>query len=407
MPHATRHMTHKNWLRKSWHYILLVLVTILITTVLVVSAGWFVASPAQGNVWRSLSNVVWGAGLPSFSYPFSKTSLTFYDGGTTKQVGTYNFPVSKGLAGVYMSLEPGAIRELHWHANAAEWAYVMEGRTRITLTSPEGQVEIADVDAGGLWYFPRGWGHSIEGLGPGTAKFILVFNDGTFSEGATFSITDWLSHTPISWVAQNLSLSPKQVSQLPPKQVYISRHSPAPGPLAATRPRNPGTSPLKLSHVYNLLGQKPISSEEGNTLKLASAKEFPASFNMSGAVIHLEPGAMRQLHWHPNADEWQYILKGEMELSVFASEGKASVSRLATGDVGYVPKGYGHALRNSSKQPVDILVVFNDGDYQSIDLNDWISTNPDSVLGNTFQISPDLVEKLPRGDKLFVLPAKP
>jgi oxalate decarboxylase len=101
------------------------------------------------------------------------------------------------------------------------------------------------------------------------------------------------------------------------------------------------------------------------------------------------------------------VPKGVMVLGVFASEGKASISRLAGGDVGYVPKGYGHGLRNDSDQPLDVLVVFNSGDYQSIDLNDWIATNPDSVLGNTFQISPELVEKLPRRDRLFIAPAKP
>lgn len=73
----------------------------------------------------------------------------------------------------------------------------------------------------------------------------------------------------------------------------------------------------------------------------------------------------------------------------------------------YVPKGYGHALRNESDQPVDILVVFNAGDYQSIDLNDWIATNPSSVLGNTFQISPELVDKLPRRDQIFIAPPHP
>ena len=375
--------------------------------VLSVSVGGLVPAGAQETGWPSLSNAEWGAGLPAFSYPFSKTPLITYDGGTTKQVGTQEFPVSKGMAGVFMTLESGAIRELHWHANAAEWAYVIEGNTRITLTSPEGKAEIADVSAGELWYFPRGWGHSIEGLGPGTATFLLVFNDGTFSEGATFSITDWVSHTPSAWVAANLGLTPEQLRQFPTKQVYISRRPPAPGPLAATRALDPKTGPLELSHVFNLQQQKPGKGPAGSTLKLVTAKEFPASFDMSGAVIHLEPGAMRQLHWHPNADEWQYVLKGEMTLGVFASEGRASVSRLAAGDVGYVPKGYGHALRNESDQPVDILVVFNAGHYQSIDLNDWIATNPSSVLGNTFQIPPGLVDKLPRRDQIFIPPPRP
>ena len=339
--------------------------------------------------------------LPAFSFPFSSQPLTRYDGGTTKQVGTYNFPVSQGLAGVYMTLEPGAIRELHWHAFAAEWAYVIEGRTRITLTSPWGQVQIADVDAGGLWYFPKGWGHSIEGIGPGTAKFMLVFNNGAFKEGSTFSITDWLAHTPAAWVAQNLGLTAAQVKQLPKDQVYISRRPPAPGPLAETRPRGADISPLAQSHVFDLKALPPTFAQKGSTMQVASAKQFPASFNMAGALIHLEPGAMRALHWHPNADEWQFVLKGSYDLSVFASEGKSSVSSLTQGDVGYVPMGYGHALRNTSSGPTDVLVVFNDGDYQTLNLNDWIATNPTSVIANNLQVPVSLVDQLPKRDSEF------
>jgi oxalate decarboxylase len=342
-----------------------------------------------------------GGSLPAFSFPFSQQPLTRYDGGTTKQVGTYNFPVSQGMAGVYMTLEPGALRELHWHAFAAEWAYVIEGRTRITLTSPEGEVQIADVDAGGLWYFPRGWGHSIEGIGPGTAKFLLVMNNGMFKEGSTFSLTDWISHTPRAWVSQSLGLSPAQVQQLPRQQVYISRKPPAPGPLADTRPRGSGLKVMAQSHVFDLKAQPPRSARDGSELRLVSAKEFPASFNMTGAIIHLEPGAMRAMHWHPNADEWQYVLNGSYELSVFAAEGQASVSQLREGDVGYVPMGYGHALRNDGSTATDVLVVFNNGDYQSINLSEWLASNPTSVVANNLQIPPALADRLPKRDADF------
>lgn len=350
-------------------------------------------------VWAGVAQA---SALPAFSYPFSGLPLVRYDGGTTKQVGSYNFPVSTNIAGVYMTLEPGAIRELHWHAMAAEWAYVIEGRTRITLTSPEGEVQIADVDQGGLWYFPRGWGHSIEGIGPGTAKFLLVFNNGAFKEGSTFSITDWLAHTPAAWVAQNLGLSAKQVAQLPKEQVYISRRPPAPGPLADTQPRAAGVKPLKESHVFDLTSQPKRQARDGSSLQLASAKQFPASFNMSGAILHLEPGAMRAMHWHPNADEWQYVLNGSYDLNVFASEGQARLSSLKQGDVAYVPRGYGHALRNTAKGPTDVLVVFNDGDYQSINLNDWLATNPTSVVANNLQIPQSLSDQLPKDNADFI-----
>ncbi|MEL0340517.1 MAG: cupin domain-containing protein [Synechococcus sp.] len=353
------------------------------------------------GLWVSAISPAVAARLPAFSFPFASQPLTRYDGGTAKQVGTYNFPVSESMAGVYMTLEPGALRELHWHAFAAEWAYVIEGRTRITLTSPEGEVQIADVDAGGLWYFPKGWGHSIEGLGPGDAKFLLVFNDGSFKEGSTFSITGWVSHTPLQWVSQNLGITPKQVKQLPDKQVYITRKPPRPGPLAETFSRDHSFPRMTESHVFDLDQQPRQSPEDGSWLKIASSKEFPASFNMTGAIVHLEPGALRTMHWHPNASEWQYVLNGSYDLSVFASEGKSSVSSLKQGDVGYVPRGYGHALKNTSSGPTDVLVVFDSGTYQAINLNDWLAANPESVVANNFEIPLSLAEQLPKRNADF------
>lgn len=143
-----------------------------------------------------------------------------------------DFPISKSVAGVYMTLEPGALRELHWHANAAEWAYVFEGNLRVTVTDPEGRSEIDDLGPGDLWYFPRGHGHSIQGLGPGIAKFLLAFDNGYFSEFATFSVTDWLARTPKEIVAKNLGVPVQEIDAFPQKEVYISSGPvpPPPGP---------------------------------------------------------------------------------------------------------------------------------------------------------------------------------
>ena len=137
-----------------------------------------------------------GPELPSFRYPLGSQPTKQFNGGTAKEANVTGFPVSETLAGVYMTLKPGALRELHWHANAAEWAYVLEGNCRVTTIDPQGQWEIVDFGPGDVWYFPRGHGHSIQGLGPGTCVFLLVFDNGYFSEFGTFSISDWLGHTP-------------------------------------------------------------------------------------------------------------------------------------------------------------------------------------------------------------------
>ncbi len=346
----------------------------------------------------SLSGVQWGAGLPRFAYAFGSKDFEQLNGGRSRQVGSYNFPISKNMAGVLMELDPGALRELHWHAEAAEWAYVISGQTRITLTGPGGQTEVADVNAGEIWYFPKGWGHSIQNIGHETTKFVLVLNNGEFTEQSTFNLSDWISHTPMNVLTEGLGIPLSIAKQLPNSVRYM-----LPGSTSSIGTlKKPIKNPNQLPHAFTLLSRKPVFTDSNGTLKLVTAKEFPASFNMSAAIIHLEPGAMRGLHWHPNADEWQMVLNGQMELTVFPSGGKGAVEALNQGDVGYVPKGYGHALKNlSSDKPLDVLVVFNSGEYQSIDLNKWLTTTPAEVIKVNLQISEEQLRQFPRDTSLF------
>lgn len=90
-----------------------------------------------------------------------------------------------------MRLDQGVIRELHWHTEA-EWAYVLAGKVRVTALDLEGATFMDDLEAGDLWYFPAGHPHSLQGLGENGTEFLLIFDDGNFSEESTFVLTDWL-----------------------------------------------------------------------------------------------------------------------------------------------------------------------------------------------------------------------
>ena len=146
-----------------------------------------------------------GKELPSFRFQLGKQPPKPHDGGWAKEatVGVSGFGEAPG---VLMQLSPGALRELHWHANAAEWAYVIKGRCRVTTIDPQGHSEVVDFGVGDVWYFPRGHGHSIQSLGPDDCQFILVFDNGYFSEFGTFSITDWLARTPAEVPIRNIAV---------------------------------------------------------------------------------------------------------------------------------------------------------------------------------------------------------
>ncbi len=156
------------------------------------------------------------------------------------------FPISTEIAGVNMRLTAGGIRELHWHM-AAEWALMLTGNARLTAIDLEGRSYVNDVAKGDLWYFPAGAPHSIQGLAPDGCEFLLVFDDGKFSEGNTTQISDWVVHTPRPVLAKNWGVSEAklkdQLSALPPDGKFIFQ-APVPGPLAEDRRAAAGTRKL-------------------------------------------------------------------------------------------------------------------------------------------------------------------
>src|SRR5699024_6924620 len=146
-----------------------------------------------------------GGTLDNMKFSYSDTHVRIEPGGWSREVTERELPISKTIAGVNMRLKPGGVRELHWHKEA-EWAFVINGRIRITAVDEDGKVYNDDLGPNDLWYFPAGIPHSLKGLEEG-CEFILVFDDGSFSENSTFSITDWFSRTPNDVLAKNFGVS--------------------------------------------------------------------------------------------------------------------------------------------------------------------------------------------------------
>jgi oxalate decarboxylase len=119
---------------------------------------------------------------------------------------------------------------------------------------------------------------------------------------------------------------------------------------------------------------------------------------MTGVVLEMEAGALRELHWHPNAAEWQYILSGEFNVTLFGSQGRWREETLRQGDVGYIPQGFGHSIENLSSEKARILIVFNSGHYQTINLSQWLAGNPPDVLATNFAQDAALFDKFPHRD---------
>jgi oxalate decarboxylase len=336
-----------------------------------------------------------GKELPTFKFELETSEGRVIDGSFGKEATVRQLPISKGLAGVLMLMQPGVMRELHWHATAAEWAFVIEGQVRTSVIDPNGCAETNDFGPGDIWYFPRGHGHMIQTLGDKPCQFILVFDNGYFSEFGTFSITDWIGHTPKELLAKNFGLPAATFDSFPRTEVYFAKGKRPPA--IAPQPLQ-GWKPPPLTHKHRLLSQRPFEAFNGGLEWRADGSQFPISTTMTGVVLEMDAGALRELHWHPNASEWQYVLAGQFRVTMFGSNGRWRQETLAKGDVGYIPQGFGHSIENIGSEKARILIVFNSGHYQTIDLSQWIAGNSIDVLATNFSQAPAVFEKFPRED---------
>jgi oxalate decarboxylase len=316
--------------------------------------------------------------IPNLKFSFSAARNRLAPGGWAREVTIRELPVATAMAGVNMRLKPGGIRELHWHKEA-EWAYMLAGRARITAVDPQGRNFFDDVGVGDLWNFPAGIPHSIQGLEEG-CEFLLVFDNGNFSENETFLISDWFAHTPRAVLAKNFGVQEAAFANLP-RDIERTRWILAgqvPGSLRKDTVRSPaGAVPETYSH--RLLEDKPIKTE-GGQVRVVDSRNFPAASTIAAALVDIEPGGLRELHWHPNTDEWQYFISGRARMTVFASGGKARTFDYQAGDVGYVPFAMGHYVENIGDEPVRFLEMFVSDHYADISLNQWMAlTTPELV----------------------------
>jgi oxalate decarboxylase len=219
-----------------------------------------------------------------------------------------------------MRLNAGGIRELHWHKQG-EWAYMLYGSARITAVDQQGHNFVDDVGVGDLWYFPSGIPHSIQGLNPDGCEFLLVFDDGDFDEDDTFLLSDWFKHTPNEALSKNFGVPGSSFDHVPgPHQRYIFA-SAVPGSLESDKIA--GAVPVSPTFSHKMLAQQPIKTKSG-TVRITDTSVFAGSKTIAAALVEVEvePDGLREMHWHPNNNEWQYYLEGQARMGYLRRQGR-------------------------------------------------------------------------------------
>lgn len=313
--------------------------------------------------------------IPNGKWPYALSHNRLQNGGWARQQNEKVLPVATQMAGVNMRLAEGAYREMHWHQQA-EWAYILNGTVRVAAVNENGQNEISDVSEGDLWYFPTGVPHSLQAISPGGAEFLLVFDSGSFSEDSTLLLSDFMAHIPREVAVKNFpGFDNNAFDKSPGSELYIF---PGQVPDSKQNLSSPaGSIPDGLTYKFSQI--KP-TKVPGGSVKIVDSSTFKASKTIAAAEVTIEPGAMRELHWHPLSDEWDFFLEGEARITVFAGEGNARTFDFQPGDVGYLESNNGHYVEAIGDKPVKYIEVFRAPKYTDVSLSNWLALTPPEVV---------------------------
>ena len=316
--------------------------------------------------------------VQNFKYPFSFANKRTYEGGWSREVTVRELPVSKTLAGVNMRLTAGGVRELHWHTSA-EWAIMLYGTARITAIDADGKSFVADTGKNDLWFFPSGIPHSIQGLNPDGCEFMLVFDDGDFSESETVLLSDSMRHLPTEVLSKNFGVGEEVFAKLPKEELFIFQTD-VPGKLEddqKTAAGALGKSPRDFA--FRTMSGPPTKKTKGGEVRIVDSRNFKVA-TTAMALVTVHPGGMRELHWHPNADEWQYYIAGKGRMTVVATGNKARTIDFQEGDVGYVQKTLLHYVENTGDTDLVFLEMFKSDRYQEFSFSEWLAHTPPELV---------------------------
>jgi oxalate decarboxylase len=316
--------------------------------------------------------------VQNFKYPFSFANKRTYEGGWSREVTVRELPVSKTLAGVNMRLTAGGVRELHWHTSA-EWAIMLYGTARITAIDADGKSFVADVKKNDLWFFPSGIPHSIQGLNPDGCEFMLVFDDGNFSESETVLLSDSMAHLPREVLSKNFGVGKQAFENLPKQELFIFQTD-VPGRLEDDQKVAAGAlgkSPQDFA--FRTMEMPPTKQTKSGEVRIVDSRNFKVS-TTAMAMVTVHPGGLRELHWHPNADEWQYYISGKGRMTVVATGNKARTMDFQEGDVGYIEKTLLHYIENTGDTDLVFIEMFKADHYQDLSFSEWLAHTPPELV---------------------------
>jgi oxalate decarboxylase len=212
-----------------------------------------------------------------------------------------------------------------------------------------------------------------------------------------------MAHLPREVLSKNFGVAESTLTKLPKRELFIFQTS-VPGALEADQRLAAGTNgKSSTDFAFRTMEMLPTKRTKGGEVRIVDSSIFKASTNVAMAMVTVHPGGMRELHWHPNADEWQYYIAGKARMTVVSAGNRARTMDFQTGDVGYVEKSLLHYVENTGETDLVFLEMFKSSFYQDVSFSEWLSHTPPELVMAHLNIDQATADAIPK-EKLVIVP---
>lgn len=306
--------------------------------------------------------------------------------GSIVTVDSSVLPVMKRLSIRRLLLSSAAVREPHWHPNAQELGYCLQGNALVTIADSHSARHSFTVSPGEMFFVPSGALHHIENIGDGNAEFILAFsheNPEDFGISGSFgAMTDSvLANT------YNLKTADFEAFKRSTANTHIGRR--AGKPVVETQDRHP--DPLH----YNLEGTLPQILFDAGSAHTAKKELWPALKNISMFSVRITGVGMREPHWHPETAEMGYITNGRGRITILSPNGHVNTFEISAGDTYFIPPAYPHHIENLGSDELHLLIFFDQPTPGDVGFQTLPSCYSRDVLTAAFGVSDDALPDFP------------
>lgn len=314
--------------------------------------------------------------------------------GTRTDVNQLDMHVLNGMSLSLLQLKPNGMREPHWHPNADELGYCLEGKALMTIFSPGAKHDTFMIEPGTLSFVPMGSLHHIENIGPGPLKMLLCFDNHNPED---LDLSSSIGAMPDTILGETFKLG---------AQFFSGLHAEVKPVFMADKMHHPtisaswGTNPFKMS----LEATQPQINNHGGWVKMSNSFLMPTLSGLSMYSVQLEPKGAREPHWHPNANELNYLISGTARITLLAPGGNVDTFDMKAGDMSFLPRGYLHHIENTGNVPARFAIFFNNTNPSDIGMSGCLGAYSNELLSVLFKVPVSYFDKLPKYQSdLFVV----